>query len=50
MNILEGHLSLNGDEKIAIINARFNHNITDKLVDGAKDSFLRHGGNAKIWI
>jgi 6,7-dimethyl-8-ribityllumazine synthase len=45
MNTIEGHLSLKGDEKIAIINSRFNHNITDKLVDGAKDSFLRHGGN-----
>ncbi len=45
MNIIEGNLKLKGDEKIAIINGRFNHIITDRLVEGAKDSFLRHGGN-----
>ncbi len=45
MNIIEGQLSLEGSEKIAIINARFNHIITDRLVEGAKDAFLRHGGN-----
>ena len=44
MNILEGRLSLKGDEKIAIIQARFNHIITDRLSEGARDSFLRHGG------
>ena len=45
MKVIEGNLSLKGDEKIAIINARFNHIITDRLVEGAKDAFLRHGGN-----
>lgn len=44
MTIIEGKLQLKGDEKIAIINARFNHLITDRLVEGAKDAFLRHGG------
>lgn len=44
MNIIEGNLALRGNEKIAIINARFNHIITDRLVEGAKDAFLRHGG------
>lgn len=47
MNIIEGTLSLSGKEKVAIINARFNHIITDRLVEGAKDAFLRHGGNEK---
>ncbi|MBL0687740.1 MAG: 6,7-dimethyl-8-ribityllumazine synthase [Sulfurospirillum sp.] len=47
MNIIEGKLSLDTNTKIAIINARFNHIITDRLVEGAKDSFLRHGGNEK---
>ena len=42
--LIEGKLSLNGGEKIAIISARFNHIITDRLIEGAKDSFLRHGG------
>ncbi len=46
MNVIEGKLRLNGDEKIAIINGRFNHIITDRLVEGAQDAFLRHGGNA----
>ncbi|CAM2822516.1 6,7-dimethyl-8-ribityllumazine synthase [Helicobacter burdigaliensis] len=44
MQIIEGHLSLLGDEKIAIISSRFNHLITDRLVEGARDCFLRHGG------
>ena len=45
MKIIEGKLNLKGNEKIAIINGRFNHIITDRLVEGAKDSFIRHGGN-----
>ncbi len=47
MNIIEGQLRLDGSEKVAIINARFNHIITDRLVEGAKDAFLRHGGDEK---
>ena len=45
MKIIEGNLRLNGSEKIAIINGRFNHIITDRLVEGARDAFKRHGGN-----
>lgn len=44
MNIIEGKLRLDGNEKVAIVNARFNHLITDRLVEGAKDAFVRHGG------
>lgn len=47
MTIIEGRLALKGSEKIAIINSRFNHIITDRLAEGAKDAFLRHGGNEK---
>lgn len=47
MKIIEGKLSLSGHEKILIINSRFNHIITDRLVEGAKDAFLRHGGDEK---
>lgn len=47
MNIIQGELSLSKNDKIAIINARFNHIITDRLVEGAKDAFLRHGGDDK---
>ncbi len=47
MNVIEGKISLSGKEKIAIITSRFNHIITDRLTEGARDSFLRHGGNAE---
>lgn len=47
MNIIEGTLALNGSEKVAIINARWNHIITDRLVEGAKDAYIRHGGDIK---
>jgi len=45
MNIIEGKLSLQSSCKIAIISSRFNHIITDRLVEGAKDAVLRHGGS-----
>ena len=44
MNKIEGILRLEGDEKVAIIASRFNHLITDRLVEGARDAFLRNGG------
>ncbi|QLI05698.1 6,7-dimethyl-8-ribityllumazine synthase (riboflavin synthase, beta subunit) [Candidatus Campylobacter infans] len=47
MKIIEGNLALNGKERVLIINSRFNHIITDRLVEGAKDAFLRHGGDEK---
>ena len=50
MEIIEGKLALSGSEKIAIVNARFNHIITDKLIEGAKDAFLRHGGQDAPFI
>lgn len=45
MKIIEGNLQVDNSKKIAIINARFNHFITDRLVEGAKDSYVRHGGD-----
>jgi len=47
MNIVEGNLQVNKDVKVAIISARFNHFITDRLVEGATDFYARHGGDAK---
>ena len=47
MKIIEGNLALKGGEKVAILGARFNHIITDRLVEGARDAFLRHGGDEK---
>jgi 6,7-dimethyl-8-ribityllumazine synthase len=45
MNIVEGNLAVNRAIKVAIISGRFNHFITDRLVEGAKDAYIRHGGN-----
>jgi len=47
MKIVEGNLQVNKKKKVAIINARFNHFITDRLVEGAVDAYTRHGGNEK---
>ena len=44
MNTLEGNLIAEG-MKIAIVARRFNEIITNKLLGGAIDSFVRHGGN-----
>jgi len=47
MKVLEGNLKLEGSEKVAIIASRFNHLITDRLIEGAKDAFVRNGGDEK---
>ena len=44
MNTLEGNLIAEG-MKIAIVASRSNEIITNKLLGGAIDSFVRHGGN-----
>ena len=44
MNTLEGNLIAEG-MKIAIVASRFNEIITNKILGGAIDSFVRHGGN-----
>jgi len=47
MKTIEGNLSVNKKKKVAIISARFNHFITDRLVEGAKDAYARHGGDVE---
>ncbi|NPA60930.1 MAG: 6,7-dimethyl-8-ribityllumazine synthase [Epsilonproteobacteria bacterium] len=47
MNIIEGTLNIDKKKRVALISARFNHFITDRLVEGAKDTFVRHGGDEK---
>jgi len=47
MKIIEGNLGVDKKKKVAIISARFNHFITDRLVEGAKDAYARHGGNVE---
>lgn len=44
MKIIEGNINAQ-DLKVAIIVSRFNSFITEKLVDGAIDTFLRHNGS-----
>jgi len=46
MNLIEGKLKVVNGKKIAIVSTRWNHFIVDKLVNGAKDAFDRHGGNS----
>ncbi len=43
MNVIEGKLLAEG-QKIGIVAARFNDFITGKLLEGAVDAFVRHGG------
>ena len=45
MNVIEGKLKVVNGKKIAIVSTRWNHFIVDRLVEGAKDAFDRHGGN-----
>lgn len=45
MKTIEGKLIATG-LKVGIVASRFNEFITSKLLAGAEDSFLRHGGNS----
>ena len=45
MRTIEGKLQVQPGKKVAIIAARFNHLITDRLVEGAQDAYKRNGGN-----
>ncbi len=45
-NTIEGNLDASG-LKFAIVVARFNSFITERLLDGAMDGIVRHGGKAE---
>ncbi|HIP53877.1 MAG TPA: 6,7-dimethyl-8-ribityllumazine synthase [Sulfurimonas autotrophica] len=45
MQVIEGKLRVVNGKKIAIVSTRWNHFVVDRLVEGAKDAFDRHGGN-----
>lgn len=47
MKLIEGKLKVVNGKKIAIVSTRWNHFIVDRLVEGAKDAFERHGGNSE---
>lgn len=50
---ISGKLIL-GDESVAIVVSRFNSTITQSLVGGAEDAFVRHGGSdanlTTVWV
>lgn len=54
MKTWTGQLNVGDQDKIAIVAARFNGMITEKLLEGAKDAFLRNGGSEEnleiIWV
>ena len=51
--ILEGKLTL-GNQRVAIVSARFNEFIVSKLLAGAKDCLVRHGAAesnlTEVWV
>jgi 6,7-dimethyl-8-ribityllumazine synthase len=49
--VVEGGLVVPAGARFALVASRFNHFIVDRLVDGALDAIVRHGGDAsKITI
>ncbi|MGK0289960.1 MAG: 6,7-dimethyl-8-ribityllumazine synthase [bacterium] len=42
---INGNLSAQADTKLAIVVGRFNSFINERLLEGAIDCFVRHGGN-----
>jgi 6,7-dimethyl-8-ribityllumazine synthase len=44
--VLEGALVLPEGARFALVASRFNHFIVDRLVEGAVDAIVRHGGSA----
>ncbi|MGA2080516.1 MAG: 6,7-dimethyl-8-ribityllumazine synthase [Holophaga sp.] len=45
MGIFEGQLRVDKGDRFALVASRFNEFIVDRLVGGATDCILRHGGN-----
>lgn len=43
--VIEGNLIVPKGAKFAIVASRFNHFIVDRLVEGAMDAIVRHGGD-----
>lgn len=54
VNILEGNLTANPQARFAVVVSRFNHFITDRLLDGCLDAFRRHGVDESqvtvVWV
>jgi 6,7-dimethyl-8-ribityllumazine synthase len=45
--VIEGKLIVPAGARFAIVASRFNHFVVDRLVEGALDALVRHGGEAK---
>ncbi|MSP25525.1 MAG: 6,7-dimethyl-8-ribityllumazine synthase [Myxococcales bacterium] len=45
--VIEGSLVVDGNTRFAILASRFNSFIVERLVDGAIDTLVRHGADAK---
>ena len=45
-HIIEGNLQVTPGARFVIVASRFNHFIVDRLVEGAVDTVVRHGGSA----
>lgn len=45
MGIFEGHIRVHGGDRFALVASRWNDFIVERLIEGAKDCILRHGGN-----
>lgn len=46
MGIFEGHIRVHGGDRFALIASRWNDFIVERLIQGAQDCILRHGGTA----
>lgn len=44
MGIFEGHIRVHSGDRFALVASRWNDFIVERLVEGAKDCILRHGG------
>ena len=45
MGIFEGHIRVHEGDRFALVASRWNDFIVERLIGGAKDCILRHGGN-----
>jgi 6,7-dimethyl-8-ribityllumazine synthase len=45
MGIFEGHIRVHEGDRFALVASRWNDFIVERLIEGAKDCILRHGGH-----
>ena len=45
MGIFEGHIRVHAGDRFALVASRWNDFIVERLIEGAKDCILRHGGS-----